>query len=615
MDRIPNDFLKKRNNWLIARLNNESNLSRFSNGYWNNGVNQLTYINASNNVNTFNNPNSSFENVRLNPQFYSSPYFIANATYEQSNLPPIICGNSMFLNSDGSRSVGNLPLNPFATSYVVETTPNSYPIMNDDNTTSSLPLPSSAFINENNGLSLSEVENRGIPSPIEVSLTTSDNKAKKLESNSLIFHLFNEDQSKFSFNNTENDRKDQNFSSSSTANMKEMVFSTKDFMKNEMECLNLVEMTNDAHKKNSNNTEGTTKIYVNAIILIKLWNMGKISRFIDKKTHTIYYCTRKVNSNGEINVSIDYDCILKNIPGIKYMNVITIQDKTRKVIKDLEYNLEEKGNESNKLIVPMKTNSESRKTIELSFSDEEKNEKFRTSLKLRDSKTKRRKFEKELKDKKKLKGKSKESEKGENIQNCIKIEIINGFIRKFRKVPEKFLDDSIRFGLDVMYKTLETVINDWKIKKIFEKKEKEEEEIKNLENAVKYRNPENETFEKFRDIIFNHVKDEEKKKELLILCFDSLYKFIYNIDENVVDICKVNYFNHPIYKNFLKKYFIGHCRQNRIVITMDDLEPEIHCKEKECKRRYDSIGENEDLEDGKKQKTVDEEQCYPQTDK
>jgi len=572
-------------------------------------VNQLTYINASNNVNTFNNPNSSFENVRLNPQFYSSPYFIANATYEQSNLPPIICGNPMFLNDNGNCNVGNLPFNPLSTTYGVETTPNPYPIMNNGNT--NFYLPSSSFINDHNRLSLSEVENIGIPLPVEVSSTNSDNRTNKLETNSSIISSFNEDQNKFLFSKFENDGKKQDCSSSSTVNMKVMVFSTKNFLKDEEESQNLAEMVNDAQGIESNRAGSTTKTYVNAMISIKLWNVGKISRFIDKKFHTIYYYARKVNHKGEINVIIDYDCILKNIPEIKYMNVITIQDKTRKVIKNLEYNLEENGNESNKLIVPMKTNSKSRKTIKLSFSDEEKVEKFRTSLKLRDSKTKRRKFEKELKDKKKLKGKNKESEKGESVQNDMKLEIINGFIGKFRKVPEKFLNDSVRFGLDVMYKKLETVMNNWKIKGIYEK----EEEIKNLENAVKQRNPENETFEKFRDIIFNHVKDEEKKKELLILCFDSLYKFIYNIDENVVDICKVNYFNHPIYKNFLKKYFIGHCRQNRIVITMDDLEPEIHCKEKECKRRYDSIGENEDLEDGKKQKTVDEEQCYPQTDK
>jgi len=68
------------------------------------------------------------------------------------------------------------------------------------------------------------------------------------------------------------------------------------------------------------------------------------------------------------------------------------------------------------------------------------------------------------------------------------------------------------------------------------------------------------------------------KKKLSKLYFDSLYKYIYSIDENVVNTSQIDHFNAPIYKQFLKEYFIGPCRENRIVFTMDDMKEEIHDK-------------------------------------
>jgi len=318
------------------------------------------------------------------------------------------------------------------------------------------------------------------------------------------------------------------------------------------------------------------------------------------KIHILFiYYTRKVNENSEINVSIDCNGVLKKFPEIKYINVITIKDKTKEEIDFLERSLEREGNESNKLMVPMKTNKKSENTIILSFKDEKMVERLRTSIKLRDSKTKRRKFEK--------KSKGKEMHSGESVNKCIKIDIINGFIRKMGKVSEEALNDSLRIGLEVMFETLQKVIYDWKIKEIID-----EREIRNVEDVIENRKSEIDTYEKFRDSIFIFVENEEKKKELLILCFDSLYKFIYSMDENVYS-CMVNYFNYPIYKYFLKNYFIGHCRQNQIVITMDDLE-------KEIKRGHvpdlDDENENEDLKKGKKRKIeMNRNKLLRQTDK
>jgi len=317
----------------------------------------------------------------------------------------------------------------------------------------------------------------------------------------------------------------------------------------------------NVQKEQCNGTES-----INAMILIKFWNIDGIYQFIDTNCHTIYYYTRKV-INGKVKVGIDYNSILKTFSGIKFMNVITIKDKTKEEIDRQEKDLKKEGNKLNMLSFDLKTNGKSENTIVLSCQDEEKVERFKTSFKLRDSKTKWR--------------------------NLNEMKIINDFIEKFKKVPKKSLNHSFRFGLNVMFETLN----------LEKMKEESNENTKYLEevNEKIYENPENETYEVFRDTIFDKDKNDDKEKELLILCFDSLYKFIYRMDENV-DHWKVKYFDNPIYKQFLKEYFVVPCRENRIVFTVDDIQKTIHCKEKESKRGHDTVDESEDLNNEKKQR-------------
>jgi len=140
----------------------------------------------------------------------------------------------------------------------------------------------------------------------------------------------------------------------------------------------------------------------------------------------------------------------------------------------------------------------------------------------------------------------------------------------------------------------------------------ENEYIKYLEkvNEKIHENPESETYETFRDTVFDKDKNDDKEKELLILCFDSLYKFIYSMDENI-DRWMIKYFNNSIYRQFIKKYFVGSCRMNRIVFTIDDIEKKIHCEKKENRRGYVAGDENEDLNNGKKQRLDYEWEYYP----
>jgi len=167
-----------------------------------------------------------------------------------------------------------------------------------------------------------------------------------------------------------------------------------------------------------NSTESINESNVNAMILIKFWNINGISQFVDTNCHTIYYNTRKV-VDGKVKVCIDYNCILKTFSGIKYMNVITTKDKTKEEIDRQEKNLKKEGNKSNMINFYLKTNGKSENTIVLSFQNEEKIERFKTSLKLRNSKRK--------------------------SKNLNEMEIINDFIEKFKEVPVKSLNHSIRF--------------------------------------------------------------------------------------------------------------------------------------------------------------------------
>jgi len=316
----------------------------------------------------------------------------------------------------------------------------------------------------------------------------------------------------------------------------------------------------------------------NLSIFIKSFNIGKDEYYqiIDESVHDVYYNARKV-SNGEVKGCINYASVLKIISGIKYMSVITIDDKKRKKIMNIEYDLE--GNESNEIIVPLKTNGKCKETgkkrestVMLTFKDENKVVRLRIYLKLRDSKTERRRINNELKIEKKSK-------------NCKALEIINGFIENYREENEETLVNSIRFALKVMLKTLLNEV----------KKEISDEKMDYLmDNYNKlYDNPENKTYAKFKNIIFTVGKNDERKKELLKLCFDALYN---NVMGNSIDNSEQKYFDNPAYIKFVKEYFIRDNSRNDIVITKDIMEL------KGRKRKSDSINDTEELQKRKKQK-------------
>jgi len=577
-------------------LSNRNNPILYSNGYWHwmNQMNQLAYVNGS------------------NPQVNLPPNFNINCNYGQSNVPASTNENSLNLDSSG-----NLLFNEHSTFNGVKT-PLSYLIVNDD---INLPSPSSIVTNnENNGSSLSEIENMRIQFPNVPSFPISDSVTNTLKTNSLISLSFNEDQNMFS-SKIDKDGMKEISSSSSNVNKKEMEFSTKGSMTDERKSPSLTDTANNVQGNKRKNTKSTNEAYIHAMIAIKLWNMsGKVMnknyRLIDKSPdpHRIcYYIPRTTpkdaNGNSEINVSIDYGSILKILPEIKYMKICYEKEE----IKDEEYDLEKEGNKSYQITVLMKT-FKPNKPIYLSFRDE-KNERLRIFIKLEDSSTTRIRFKNKDKKSKDENSMDKSEKKSESVENCMKFEIIDGFIKEIRKVPEKLLNISIRFGLKEMSQTFSTAIQN----KIFE-----EEDINIVKDAVEefLENPKKETHEKLSNIIFNLVKDEKKKNELSILCFDCLYKFICNIDDSV-DIFKVNYFNNEIYKKFLKNYTIGQYRENHIVFTMDDfagdaLETKTHsinCESENCKRGYNSISENEDHHCRKQQKVDKDGNIFRLTDK
>jgi len=605
------------NNLLVLTPNNRKNPIQFNTNYWNN----LDYVNVSKNVSSHINQNNSFGNG-LNPQFnLSPPNNIANGINGQSNVPSSIYGNPLNLSSNGAFPFNvPLPVNG------VGATSLSYSTVNGDNIDLSLPSPS--IINENNGSFLPESDNLRNPVTNMINLSNNDREISILETDSSNYLFAFEDLNMNSLNKIDNDGIKDISSSSSNVNMKEMEFSTKGVMTDERKSPSLTDTANIVQGNKHNNTKSTKKAYIHAIIVIKFWNMGRIKlnmnrnyRLTDKSPnpHKIcYFVPREIpkvtkNGNGIINVCIDLNDLLKIFPGLKDMKVHYENQK----IEDMVYDIEKDGSKSNQIIVPMNT-FKVNKPITLSFRDEN-NERFKISIKLEDTSTTRRRFKNKNKGKNsedKDEKSNNEKRKSKNVENCMKLEIINGFIEEIRKVSEEFLDISIRFGLKEMCKTLDMAIN----KEIFKK-----EDSNNVMNAINefLKNPKKETHEKLKYIIFNFVKDEEKKNELSILCFNSLYKFIYNIDDSV-DIFVANHFNKEIYKKFLKNYFNGQYRENNIIITMDDItidamETKSHginnCDSEDCKRGYDSISENEDHQRKKQQKVDKSGNIFRLTDK
>jgi len=339
-------------------------------------------------------------------------------------------------------------------------------------------------------------------------------------------------------------------------------------------------------EKQCNDTKSKKKSSVDLTILIKLFNFDKDEHIINERTHDVYYCTRKV-IDGKVNACIKYDCIKKLFPEIKYLKVVTINDKTGESTTD--HNLSIEGNELNEIIIPMKTNGKSKETNKkvektniLSFEDENGKVKFCIKLKLRDSKTERRRFQKESKNK---------------DRNSKIYDLINGFIEKYREDNEEALENSIRFALNVMFYALSKRTK----KEIFD----EEEELLKEAREELMRNPENETYAKFKKFIHEFVKKDERKKELLKLCFDALYmtfmdepidKFLKNFFENNKQYFENNnkYLkNNQIFFKFIKEYSkIRKSSKNVIVITKEELIKN--------KRKCDSI--TEDPQERKKQK-------------
>jgi len=347
------------------------------------------------------------------------------------------------------------------------------------------------------------------------------------------------------------------------------ITSETSIIKNNRSSVNGVEHVQKKHRNGTKSKKRSSNIDLS--ILIKFFNIDKDDYYqiIDNSIHDVYYRVRKI-INGEVKGCINYAGVLKIISGIKYMSVTTIIDKTREKLLEKEYDLKKEGNESNEIIVPLKTNGKCNelnkkceKTVMLSFKDEKKVVRLRIYLKLRDSKTEERRINKESKDNKKSK-------------NCKTLEIINGFIENYREENEETLVNSVRLSLKVMLKTL--------LKEL--KKEISDKKMDYLMDNYHelYNNPENETYAKFRNIIFTIDKNDERKKELLKLCFKALYNYVM---DHSIDNSEKKYFDNPTYIEFIKEYSNGKTSQNDIVITKDIAES------KGRKRKIGSINENE----------------------
>jgi len=280
-----------------------------------------------------------------------------------------------------------------------------------------------------------------------------------------------------------------------------------------------------------------------------LLNMEEKYKFIDKNIHEVYYYTRKV-VNGKVMVCFNYDNVLKKFPSIKLLTVTTIQDKDGKILSTQNFEEDEIKNEVNELSILIETNGKSEKTTFLSFKDK-KSEKFKTSIKLKDSTT-----------------------RNKRINNNKNNDNNNGY-------DEDLLNILFRFGLKEMYKIKEMA----KKKNVFNVKD-----IKYIEDSFKtlIKNPELD----FRSIIFSKAKNE-KKEELKKLCFDSLFEFIINIEND--NTCLIKYIETPKLIQFLKEYPFGKSYQNHVIIIEDNLK-------NENERKRDKNSETEEPQDRKKQK-------------
>lgn len=308
--------------------------------------------------------------------------------------------------------------------------------------------------------------------------------------------------------------------------------------------------TNENNEKSSNEVDkGKAKV------TLYLWCIEKNSKINCTEAHSVYYYGRKI-VDGKIDVSINYKDVLKKFPGIHWLNVTHKQDTNGEKLKSEDFSIEEKGNE---VSMSIKTNRECESTIYLSFWNNEKSEKFFSiSLKLRCPRWKSVEKNKEVK----MKIINGFIEKDQNISEVAQRALISEFVTEEEEIKKKKYNCIEKHGKEVL-------------KLFLEKHEKE-------------------TYEKFRVILLNLY---EKKEDLKILCFDSLYRLILNIENNNTEVINyINYFKQPKYVQFLKEYSytFGKSYENDIIITED-------LKEKSNKRKRDTNPEAEEPQKRKKQ--------------